>query len=201
MDNIGPVSPTPPSPDFSSPENLLQEFDTDYTNFINHASKTTAQTFLHFLQHHSQALSQLAIYPPFYGADWSNCFQGAIRGLKGYIAGKVGPDPAYEFTGDLRVFLGINVTPQEILAAFKQAMEVFEKNPNRSSADAVLNFLDPKFPAYVEALSQFETNPGFKQDCAVAYDVINAFREDSSNPNKLNAAEDEVKILISDLPS
>jgi hypothetical protein len=197
--SIGPTPPIPPSfggsPAPGTPEEIYQAFDRVYVNFVNDSSTQNANDLLTFLESNHTTLAQFAIYPPYLGETWDRLYTDVKRDLIGFMAGKLPLSVVMENADNMRIMLGVNVTPADILNELEQAMAAFKVDPNdRSSLDLIYLYMST--PGYVDALAQSNVQPGFIQTCQAISQVIGQFRSGHGSEQSAEFAIQQLRIAL-----
>lgn len=186
--NINSVGANPPPP--IDPAWLIQEYKDLYLNFCKDPSQANAQAFLTFMKENQTQLDQAAAmigYAPYPGANPSSDISGLINSLTAFTQGAPDIDAVYEFSNYVRQWLGVNLTPQDILEAFESYAHKYVNSspPSALLADELKWILS--MPGYVRALSGFSKDPAqFLKDAAQAESDLAAGK---------NAQADIAKIL------
>lgn len=187
QNNISNISQNPPPID---PAWLIQEYKDLYINFCKDPSQANAQALLNFMKNNQTQLDEAAAmigYAPYPGANPSDDISALINSLTAFTQGAKDIDAVYEFANDVRQWLGVNLTPQDILEAFESyAQKYINSSPPSAALAAELKWI-LSVPGFVKALSGFSKDPDqFSKDVAQAESDLSAGK---------NAQADIAKIL------
>lgn len=200
IDGIPPVGGNFSS--FSSPSSVVEQFETLYEKLHQSSppSKAIVQEMLNFIQKNRDALlrmGQIIDYPPYPGASMQNDLTALATALSAYIGGAHNQGAVIEFAGNIRCWLGIGITPQDIYNAFESVMLAFTQSPSRFTAQNLELFLQSR--GYLNTLSQFTHDPQkFFQDATAASKAIQAYEASPSAANE-QAAQNAVQVLLGEI--
>ena len=185
-----------------NPSPFIKEFEKLYEQLLESSppSKTAVRDLLTFIKKNHEALVKLGQeidYPPYPGASMKNDLTALTTALSAYLKGAHNEGAVFEFAGNIRVWFGIGVTPEDIYKAFRSALLFFEQDPSKFSARNLDLFLQSH--GYLSALSQFAHDPAkFMQDADKAEKLLQAY-EASPSPETEKAAEQAIQTLQGDL--
>ena len=204
--SIPPIGNHPFVPEFPAQDSVLQaEYAQYYVNFLNNATtpptqagKDAANAFLNFLTTHSTALANLAKKIDYQPADepgmtWENNVTGLKTALEGYIDNHPTLGAVYEFSNDCRIWIGVNIQPEQIVQMFHEILFHLIKTPSSDNIQIMLWFLSTRGYASTLEKADISINPA-KMKAAIATAIL-ALQAALNNPNKIGAALADVNAI------
>lgn len=188
-----------PSENYSNDKEIIAEYEKLWDAFQNSKGSIQAAKELDsFVSTHYaailKAMEDVGYAPAPQDQNAQNNLDALKTALDGYIQGK-SPNPTIvdEWGNDVSCWMGIGITPEEVLEEFSQMMEAFQKTPDRYFAQAIQWILSP---GYINTLSQFSQDPQkFLQLAKTAEADAIAYENDPSPANLQNLQQ-----VLSELP-
>lgn len=183
------VNPTS-SENYSNDQKIIADYEKLWEAFQNSQGSIQAAENLDFFvstQYEAvlKAMEDVGYAPAPQDQGAQDNLDALKTALDGYIKSK-NPNPAIvsEWGDDVRCWLGIGITPEEVLEEFSAVMGDFQKNPDPHFATLIQWIL---LPGYLNTLSQFSQNPQrFLQLAKIAQADAILYENDPSPTNLQN---------------